>query len=92
MSTKGNLTREQAIAAVGAEAVNSVESANCDYTGRVMDQSDDRVEFAASVRCTDADGVDCTLRAYYYPTQQELDDCAEDLSCVDWVIHGYEVV
>lgn len=92
MSTKGNLTREQAAAIVGAQAVDAVETANCDFTNRLMDQGDGRVEFSASVSAVDQNGMRCVLACYYYPTQQELDDAGDDLSNVDWVIHGYEVV
>lgn len=92
MSTKGNLTREQAVAIVGEQAVNKVESAQCDFTNRLMDDNDDRVEFAASVHGEDSKGDDYTLVAYYYPTQQELDNAGDDLGNVRWVIEGYEVL
>jgi len=92
MSTKGNLTREQAVAIVGEAAAAKVDAGNCDFTNRLMDDNDDRVEFSASVRCEDKDGTECTVIAYYYPTQQELDDAGDDLSNVSWEIEGYEVV
>lgn len=92
MSTKGNLTRGQAIAIVGTQAVNAVESANCDSTNRLIDWGNDRVEFAASVPTVDQNGMRCTLLCYYYPTQQQLDDAGDDLGNVDWVIYGYDVV
>ena len=81
---KGNLTREQAIEIVGADAVISVEAKNCDFTNRVMDGG--MVEFAASV--VTIEGV---LTAYYYTSQEEIDAAGEDLSNVDWEIYGYEI-
>ncbi len=84
MSTKGNLTREQAVAAVGEEAVAKVEAENCDFTNRVMDGG--WVEFAASVKVGDD-----TLTAYYYQTQEAV-DAVEDLGSLTWEIEGYEVV
>mgnify|MGYP001203497987 CR=1 FL=1 len=82
---KGNLTREQAIEIVGADAVISVEAKNCDFTNRVVDGG--MVEFAASV--VTSEGV---LTAYYYTSQDEIDTAGDDLSNVDWTISGYEVV
>jgi hypothetical protein len=76
---------------VGEQAVYKVDGENCQPTGRLMADNDDRVEFAASVRCEDADGEDVTLTAYYYPTQDELDDAGDDLSNVRWEIVGYEI-
>ena len=81
---KGNLTREQAIEIVGADAVISVEDKSCDFTNRVMDGG--MVEFAASV--VTSEGV---LTAYYYTSQDEIDAAGEDLSNVDWEIYGYEI-
>lgn len=89
--TKGNLTREQAVAQVGEQAVYKVERENCQPTNRLMPDNDDRVEFSASVRCEDADGEGATLTAYYYPTQEELDNAGDDLSNVHWEIVGYEI-
>lgn len=92
MSTKGNLTREQAVAIVGEQAVAKVDAANCDFTNCLMDDNDDRVEFSASVLCEDQAGDVVALVAYYYPTQGELDAAGDDLGNVDWQIAGYEVV
>ncbi len=92
MNTKGNLTRAQAVAIVGEAAIAKVDVTDCDYTNRLMDDCDDRVEFSAAVHCEDADGRRCTVIAYYYPTQQELDDAGDDLGAVDWQIAGYEVI
>lgn len=91
MSTKGNLTREQAISAVGTAAVDKVDRENCDFTNRLQTDGDDRVEFSASVFCEDVDGYECSLRAYYY---QDADDLVgvEDLSDLEWDISGYEIV
>ena len=84
MSTKGNLTREQAVAQVGEQAVAEVDRANCDFTNRVMDSG--MVEFSASVKVGDD-----TLTAYYYQAQADVDAAAE-LDQLGWTIEGYEVV
>ncbi len=91
MSTKGEMTREQAVAAVGEDAVNNVERENCDFTNRVQYDGDTRVEFAASVRCEDTEGNAVTLLAYYYQEQSDVNavDSPDELK---WEIEGYEVV
>jgi hypothetical protein len=91
MSSKGNLTREQAVAIVGEAAVAKVDGENCDFTSRVQCDGDTRTEFSASVRCEDKDGTKCTLVAYYYQEQDAV-DAVESLDQLDWGIEGYEVV
>lgn len=98
MSTKGNLTREQAVAIVGAEAVEKVGRENCEPTGRVgyngACQGDAFCEWAASVSATNADGDDVTLVAYYYTSNEQDEIMAAndgDGSYIDWEIAGYEV-
>ena len=91
MSTKGNLTREQAAAIVGEEYVAAVDALNCEPTSRLQCDGDTRVEFAAAVRCKDKDGVSCTLTAYYYQDSDAINSAGDDLSILDWVIEGYEV-
>lgn len=96
MTTKGNLTREQAVAIVGEAAVDQAEAKGCEPTGRVGynggTQGDDLIEWAAGVSCKDTNGFACVVRAYYYTTQEEIDEAGDDLSNVDWQIAGYEVV
>lgn len=91
MSTKGNLTREQAVAIVGEAAVAKVDAENCDFTSRAQCDGDTRAEFSASVTCKDKGGEDCTLTAYYYQEQSDV-DAAEGLDQLDWQVEGYEVV
>lgn len=88
---KGELTREQAIDICGLDAVNKLDTVNCDFTNRVQTDGDDAVEFAASISCKDSDGEDCTLIAYYYQDQESV-DAADDLGSLDWEINGYEVI
>ncbi|MDA8521967.1 hypothetical protein [Acidovorax sp. NCPPB 4044] len=83
-----HLTRDQAIAAVGAAAVDAVEYVNCDFTNRVT--GDGTVEFSASVGAKDEDGEDVTLVAYYFQDAEALDG-VEDLSDLDWAIDHYTV-
>lgn len=92
---KGNLTREQAVAIVGEAAVSKSEAANCEPTGRVGYNGacqGELIEWSASASAQDKDGTACTVTAYYYTTQDEIDAAGDDLSNVDWVIAGYEVV
>jgi len=98
MSTKGNLTREQAVAIVGEAAVDKAERENCEPTNRVgyngACQNDDLCEWSACVSCEDKDGNDCTLVAYYYTTNEQdqaMADAYGDGSAIDWEIAGYEV-
>lgn len=93
MSTKGNLTREQAVAIVGEQAVDAVERENCDFTNRVQCDGDTRVEFAASVLASDTEGNEVSLIAYYYIEQDDLDANEDNsLDVFDWEIEGYEVI
>jgi hypothetical protein len=93
---KGNLTREQAVAIVGEAAVAAAEAESCEQTNRVgyngACQGDAEIEWSASASAKDQDGTDCTVTAYYYTSQEEIDAAGDDLSNVDWVIAGYEVV
>ena len=76
----GNLTRNQAIAIVGIDAVTKVDHENCDFTNRVQPDGEDGIEFSASVAC----GGGAVLVAYYYLTQEDIDAAGDDLSNCDW--------
>lgn len=93
---KGNLTREQAIAAVGLQAVEKLDRANCDFTNRVgyngTCQGDEEVEFSTSAAAENTDGYDVRLVAYYYQDADAVDDSGDDLSSLEWEIAGYEVI
>lgn len=95
MSTKGNLTRAQAVAIVGETAVAQAEAANCEPTNRVgyngAIQDDSLIEWSASAAAEDNDGTECSVKVYYYTTQAEIDAAGDDLSNVNWEIAGYEV-
>lgn len=87
----GKLTRDQAIEIAGAAKVDEVDAKNCDFTNRLQTDGDEAIEFSASVSFEDADGDDCSLTAFYYQFQEDLDGAGDDLSNCDWVIAGYEV-
>jgi hypothetical protein len=89
--TKGQLTREQAIKQAGLKNVVRLDYENCEYTGRVQTDGDDSVEFSASILFRDDDDLQCTLIAYYYQQDEDLEG-VEDLSMLDWEIEGYEIV
>ena len=87
----GKLTRDQAIAEVGIDAVDRVDAIPCDFTGRVQTDGDESVEFSASCKATNQDEDDCQIVAYYYQMQDDLDASGDDLSNCNWEIAGYEV-
>jgi hypothetical protein len=80
-----NVSREEAIAIVGVDAVKEVEAANVDFTNRVTDGTpyNGWTEFASAVAATDKQGEPCTLTMYVYIDSDHLVDC-EDLSNLDW--------
>lgn len=97
MNTTNQLTREQAIEIVGAEAVKKVEAEGCEPTGRVgyngACQGDELTEWAAGVATTDKDGIPVRLVAYYYTSNEEDDDIADAGTgdVIDWEISHYSV-
>lgn len=95
---KGNLTREQAVSALGEKLVDAVERKNCEPTNRVgyngACHGDDLCEWAASVVGEDADGYEVVLTAYYYTTNEQdqiMADNSGDGSYIDWEIEGFEI-
>lgn len=96
---EGEMTRAQAVAQVGENAVAAVERENCEPTGRVgyngKMHGDDLTEWSASIGCHDKDGDEVTLTAYYYTDHDEdqaIADAYGDGSVIDWEIAGYEIV
>jgi hypothetical protein len=88
MSSKGTLTREQAIQAVGIELVNKVDGMNCEPTNRVQTDGDNSVEYSASVETGNDEYGHMTLTAYYYQSPADLDG-VEDLSNLEWTVASY---
>jgi hypothetical protein len=87
---KGRLTRDQAIAVVGIDAVNDVDAKSCDFTSRVQTDGDTDIEFSAGVEAIDiVSGEQVTLIAYYYQDRDAL-DAVEQLDDLSWEIEGYE--
>ena len=76
------LTRNQAIAQCGIDAVNRVDSESPDFSHRELE---DIIEFTASVPC----GND-TLIAYYYQDRRDV-DAVENLDELRWEIAHYAV-
>ena len=97
MTTKGRLTREQAVEIVGEAAVDAAERKNCEQTGRFCYngacQGDDWCEWRSSVDGIDKDGIDCAVSVYYYTSNQQDALMAEtgDSGVNDWMIEGYAV-
>jgi len=90
MSTKGTLTREQAIQAVGIDLVSKLDSINCEPTNRVQTDGDDSVEYSSSVETGNEEYGQMTLTAYYYQSPEDLKG-VEDLSGLTWTVAGYEL-
>jgi len=94
---KGTMTRDQAVKIVGESAVDAVERKNCEPTNRVgyngACQGDESTEWSASVRCTDKDGTEVVLTAYYYTTteQDKVMEETGDGASIDWEISGFEI-
>jgi len=80
------MTREEAIMVVGEQAVNAVESEDCWFSGRILDNAPDHHELTASVPIGDG----ARLVVSYVITDDEADG---DLDCIDWAsrVYGYEV-
>lgn len=89
---KGDLNKDQAIAIVGEEAVNKIEHAVAEPTGRVgfngACQGDDSTEWIAVQKCKTVSGDDAYLYAYYYTSNKQ----DENLDSVNWKIAGYQVL
>lgn len=81
------LTREEAIQQVGLKAVEAVETLNCEPTNRLTD--DGTMEFRASIVIDAEEGT--SLEAYYYQGESAAME-TEDLSDLQWGIHGYRIV
>ena len=87
------ITRGQAIAIVGLEAVERVEAANCEPTNRVgvngACQGDSLTEWSASAKVGDLH-----LTAYYYTTNEQdehMAACDGDGASIDWTVDHYTV-
>ena len=89
-------TREQAVELVGEDAVRRVETENCDFSHRVVD--DGRIEFSASIQTellgelSGAEaGDDVTLVAYFFQDAEDIARTA-DLSDLDWTATEFMVI
>lgn len=92
MSKHGNMTREQAIEAVGLQLVERLDSEDCDFTGRLQTDGDDSIEFSASIALPeDREDFYTHLFAFYYQSPEAIEAAGEDLSNCDWKISGYEI-
>ena len=79
------INKEQAITAVGMDAVESVRALPCDLTNRVTDGTEWQgyTEFAATLKTKDTDDDEVILVAYYFfPTDEVM--AAYDLSSLSW--------
>lgn len=86
------LNREQAIKIAGIKNVEKVESRSCVPTSRLIYPSfepehEGMQEFTASIRFNEGN----TLTAYYYQTNEDIEENQEDLSMLDWNIDHYEI-
>lgn len=84
------INREQAIKEVGIKMVEKLEKENCDFTNRVIEE-EGLVEFRSSIDLEDGR----ILFAYYYQTQEDLDEISnngDELDSLDWEISHYKCV
>ena len=90
---KGNLSRVQAIATVGEEAVVKAEKENCEPTNRVgfcgNSKGDDMIEWKASFKLEDGR----IINVYYYTDEidEETATNADNWDFIEWDAWGYEV-
>lgn len=85
-----NLTRAQAVSLVGEDAIAKLDNEDCDYTGRLLPDHDDRYEFSATVNAEDADGYSVVVTAIYYQAKDDVDEL-EDLGGLDWDVAYYQI-
>lgn len=82
-----HLTKEEAIKAVGVEAVDMVDNMKCFNSGRVLDNPD-MVELIAIIDLPHSEYD--TLTAFYHQDWNEV-RYAEDLGNLGWEVHGYKI-
>ena len=85
------LTAEQAEKIVGDKMISELDGLDCEPTGRLMGGSNDLVEFSASLEGEDLEGESCTVVVYYYQLESDLEE-TEDLSYLEWIAEGYEII
>jgi len=99
------LTREEAIQLVGEGWVDAVERLNCEPTCRAYPHEDGEIEWMASIKIDDYDGLSkaqidilpvggCSLCAIYYTSPGDaamVEDNGGDWSFVDWTPDHYEI-
>ena len=83
------MTRHEAIAAVGPETVESVDNLNCDYSGCLLPDGDDRVEFIATLRLPEASEYETLTAVYYQP--KDAVAAATELDQLDWEVAAYRL-
>ena len=92
------LKRDQAIDAVGIEAVRAVEAEHCEVSNIVgyngACQGDELTKWHADVGCTFDGEDDAVLRAVYYTTNEQdaaIEAAGGDGGAIDWEIAGYQI-
>lgn len=83
------MTRDEAIKTVGIESVDAVENLGCDYSGLLLPDGDERVEFIATLRLPEESEFE-TITAVYYQDNADV-AAAEDLDNLDWEIATYRL-
>ncbi len=84
-----HLTRNEVIKMIGEAPVIRVENENCDYTNRVMD-TDEYVEFSATIDFINKDKENCTLAAYYYQLDEDVEN--NELDQLEWKVDHYVIL
>lgn len=89
-----NLSREEVVEILGEEAVNKVESENCDFTNAVSAELDcnNEVEFSATytIKQEDPEWGFISITAYYYQDKDVVAE-TEDLGNLDWEVRHFTI-
>jgi hypothetical protein len=85
-----DLTRDQAVAQAGLEAVNILNEIDCDFTNRLLRNG--WVEFCADMEIPGETESDCEriITAYYYQKEEDVKK-VEDLGDLNWEVHHYSI-
>lgn len=76
---------------IGATDLERLHAENCEPTGRLLPDCDDRTEWSASIECEGPDGDNILVTAIYYTTPYETTNDDEDNSDRDWEIDHYDI-
>lgn len=85
-------TKTQAVEIVGSKVVEEVEALNCEPTGRVIypafePEHEGMQEFSATLSLEDGGRI----TAYYYQSDEDLEEYNDDISMLVWEVEHFEI-